>query len=344
MSGRPKIPMGVGKKSGAAVRAGAQKTPASVRLDWSDLQLFYEIARAGSIGAAAKAMGNSQPTISQHLRSMEERFGAQLFVRRREGLVLTEVGERIRGHVETMHQSALTIDRVARAHDARNEGRVKLSVTDAMAAFWLSPRLPDFQRLNPDITLSVNAGLWPAEALRDEVDLSLQFDECRDPDFVVTTIATVHYAAFASRSYLDLYGRPKTDAELASHRTIHHVAQTRQAETWDPTVTAIRTLWRADVETNSSAMTVAAARSGAGIAFLPTFFASLYHELEMVGDKPYGSLKLWLVYRQDIARIERVRRVLGWLRELYCQDANPWFRTEFVHPSQFPTPLVGGPL
>ena len=61
-------------------------------LDWSQQQSFVAVAERGSLSAAARATGGSQPTLSRHISQLEEQIGARLFERSRGGVVLTERG------------------------------------------------------------------------------------------------------------------------------------------------------------------------------------------------------------------------------------------------------------
>jgi DNA-binding transcriptional LysR family regulator len=305
------------------------------RIDWGDLRVFLAVAETGSFSGAAKVLGLTQPTVSRRLDDLESRLNAQLVVRGLQGAALTEAGELIRDHVVTMERSAQAIERLALSRDKRDEGRVRVSAPDGLAAFWLAPRLAEFQRENPKIAVTLDAGLWHNFELSSEIDLSLQFVESKHADHVITRMATYHYALFASPDYVRLYGAPRTLAEVADHRVIHHVAQRHQPETWRPKAAALQMLWSSQIETNSSAVAMIAARAGAGIAALPTMALSFAPELVMIGDEPLAKLTLWLVHHAEAAKTERVRRVMDWLKRIFDNRANPWFREEYVPPEEF---------
>lgn len=297
--------------------------------------MFLAVAETGSFSGAAKLLGLTQPTVSRRLDELEARLNAQLVIRGAQGVTLTEAGDLIRDHVVTMERSAQAIERLALSRDKRDEGRVRIAAPDGLAAFWLAPRLAEFQRENPKIAVSLDAGLWPNDEMRSEIDLSLQFDENKHHDNVATRLATYHYALFASPEYVRLYGKPRTLAEVADHRVIHHTAQTRQPDTWHPKAAALQTLWNSQIETNSSAAVVTAVRAGAGIAALPTGALTVAPELVMIGDGPMAKLTLWLVHHAEAAKVERLRRVIDWLGRIFDNRENPWYREEYVPPAEF---------
>ncbi|HVV34905.1 MAG TPA: LysR family transcriptional regulator [Vitreimonas sp.] len=324
------LPIGVDKNAN-----GEEALPASARADWSDLRVFLHVAESGSISAAARTLQMSQPTVSQRLRDLELRLNTQLVARGPQGVVLTEAGAKIRDQVAVMQRSAAAIDRLLRELDDRTEGRVKLTAPDGIGSFWIAPRIPALQRAHPGLTLSLDGGFWPDSPLRDDVDISIQYDARNFGEHVVEPLATVHYAPFAAQSYIDLYGAPKTQAELATHRTVHHAAVQLQKDTWDPKAEAARTLSSYNVETNCSATLVMSVLAGAGIAYLPTCAAAFIQGIVMLGEAPAASPKLYLVYDPAIARVARAERVLSWLKSIFACQANPWFGEVFVHPREF---------
>jgi len=319
---------------------GALALPASARADWSDLRVFLHVADTGSISAAAKTLQMSQPTVSQRLRELESRLNTQLVARGPQGVALTEAGAKIRDQVAAMQRSASAIDRLLREYDDKPEGRVKIAAPDGIGSFWIAPRIPSLQRANPGLTLSIDGGLWPDNPVQDEIDISVQYDARRFGEHVVEPLATVHYAPFAASSYLDLYGAPRSAAELATHRTVHHSAVQLQKERWDPKAEAVRTLSSYNVETNCSATLVMSVLAGAGIAFLPTCAAAFIPNIVMLGEAPSASPKLYLVYDPAIARVARAKSVLEWLKDSFDCAAFPCFADEFVHPREF-TMLAG---
>ncbi|WP_242600804.1 LysR family transcriptional regulator, partial [Erwinia billingiae] len=70
--------------------------PASIKLH--QLRAFVDVTRAGSIRAAARASNLSQPALTKSIQELEEVLGARLFIRRRQGVELTDVGDNFFQH------------------------------------------------------------------------------------------------------------------------------------------------------------------------------------------------------------------------------------------------------
>ena len=313
------------------------------RLDWNDVRTFLAVAECGSLNAAARLLGMTQPTISRRMEEFEYRLRAKLFDRSSRGVMLTEAGMMVRDLAQSMARLGGSIVRDIAGHDHSEIGRVRMTAPDGIAGFLLAPQLPKFQMANPQVQLTVDCGLWIGSMLESEPDLALENNETVGSDLVSMPIATQHYCAFASREYLDLYGTPKTLAEVAEHRTVFHTSHREQKSRWNPKAEAISVLTESQFVCNSSAATLQAIRSGAGIGALPTFVLAFAPELVMLDLEPLAHPILFLRHRPMIENQRRVKLVKDWLLQLFDSADQPWFREEFVHPDDFQRYLPEAP-
>jgi DNA-binding transcriptional LysR family regulator len=197
--------------------------------------------------------------------------------------------------------------------------------------------LPEFLRAHPKIDLSIDCGLWPDRPLDGDADMVLTYAEPTQPDAIAQPIAHLHYALFASREYVSLYGAPTSIEEVLHHPFVFHSAQTHQRELWGARTEAFSALMHKRIETNSSAVVVQAVLNGVGIAGMPTAIASVEPDLVMLDAVKVVPMKLWLVHHRDAARPARVRLVKDWLKSIFDARTRPWYRSEFVHPDDFAT-------
>src|SRR6059058_2068607 len=81
-------------------------------MDWDDVRVFLAVAREGSMRAAGRALGLSQPTIARRLAAFEATFGGQtLFDRLPEGLRLNAAGEQLVPAADSIEDAVLTLER-----------------------------------------------------------------------------------------------------------------------------------------------------------------------------------------------------------------------------------------
>ncbi len=305
------------------------------RADWSDVRIFWAVAELGSFGAAARALKLGLTTVTRAVDRLEQRLNARLVTRGPQGVTLTEAGSLAYDRALSMERVAEQLEREIADCEKAPEGRVKLVVPDGIAGFFLTPLLPEFIRANPKINLVIDCDLWPDRPLEGEADIALTFQEPRQADSVATPIAHFHYALCAAREYLDLYGRPKSVADILAHPYVHHVGHTHHRETWKPAYAAFIDLIQRRIETNSSAVSFAAVKQGSGIGLMPTAALAVDPSLVMIDTPDHPSLRLWLVHHRETGRSARVRRVIDWLKEVFDPKTKPWFRAEFMHPREF---------
>jgi DNA-binding transcriptional LysR family regulator len=311
------------------------------RADWSNLRVFFAVAHAGGINAAARALRLNPSTVTRAVEELERQLNVTLFLRGPRGVTLTEPGEVAFQRVRTMDTMAASLELEVADSETLPEGRVRLAAPDGVAGYFITPFLPEFLRAHPGLDLVIDCGLWPDRPLDGEADLSLTFSEPTQPDAVAQPIAHVHYALFASREYISLYGAPASIEEMLPHPYIHHSAQTHQKELWGPRVEAWQVLTHKRIETNSSAVVIQAVRNGIGIGAMPTAIASVEPDLVMLDVLKVGPAKLWLVHHRDAVRPARVRLVKDWLKSIFDARKRPWYRSEFVHPSDFAAQIEG---
>src|SRR5947208_1514646 len=95
-----------------------------VAMDWDDVRVFLAVAREGSMRAAGRALGLSQPTIARRLAAFDASFGgATLFDRLPEGLRLNDAGEQLVPAAESVEDAVLTLERPRAGSSGRSKRR-----------------------------------------------------------------------------------------------------------------------------------------------------------------------------------------------------------------------------
>lgn len=137
------------------------------------------VASAGSFTGAALALGLGQSAVSHAVARLERSLGVELFERRRDGVVPTAAGQAL---VDRVTPALAEIDAaVDAAMQSPADGTVTLSVSTSLAAYWLTPRLPEFKLAHPDIELRVLTTDTDREVGRDDADLWIPLGPVDDP-------------------------------------------------------------------------------------------------------------------------------------------------------------------
>lgn len=145
-------------------------------MELQQLRTFLEVGRRGNFTAAARVLHRTQPAISASIRGLERELGHRLFVRRRRGVVPTEVGLRLLRRAEDwLREMEGTIEEV-RTWGGLERGHLRLGTTDIPATHWLPPLLRSFLRRYPGIQLTVNvegSQTLVEQVLRGDLELAL---------------------------------------------------------------------------------------------------------------------------------------------------------------------------
>src|SRR5882762_1917015 len=150
------------------------------QMEWSDLRIFLAIAREGTLGAAARKLGLSQPTMGRRLRALERSIGQTLFQRTGDGFVLTDEGSTVLSHAERIEEEALAFERQLGGQDRQLDGMLRISSSDWFGAHLLTPVLAEFARLQPRVVVELLTDARLYSLPRREADLVFRitpFDE-----------------------------------------------------------------------------------------------------------------------------------------------------------------------
>lgn len=134
-----------------------------VGVDPRRLLVLLEVARAGSLGGAARVLGWTQPAVSQHVRRLEADAGTPLVVRAGRGVALTEAGLVLVRHAETVAAALAAAEQEVGALTGLLTGTVRLAVFPTAAAVLLPPVLADLLARAPRLDVGFTE-LEPPEA------------------------------------------------------------------------------------------------------------------------------------------------------------------------------------
>jgi DNA-binding transcriptional LysR family regulator len=303
---------------------------------WDDFRFFLAVNEAGSFSKAAGNLGVTQPTISRRIEHLEQQLGVRLFDRLPDGVALTSEGAGILDAAREIEDRVLDIQRSILGSDRGMEGSVRISVTDGLATYWMTPQLPAFQDQNPGISIEFNCSVEPADALRMETDLSIRFRKPEEADLVAVKLGTLHFVLWASPAYLERHGAPKTAQRLLHHRLLDHAAYYGDEGEWSKWLTLARAANLIIYRTNSSASMLSAIQNGLGIGLLPTYICETVAGIVPLSLDVRTYSNMWLTYHPDLREMPRMRVAIDWVRSLFDEAACPWFRDTF-HPPRPPS-------
>lgn len=177
----------------------------SINFDWNHAKAFLVTAEEGSLSAAARALGTTQPTLSRQVNALEESLGIALFERYGRGLELTPAGLKLVDYVKSMSEAANQFSLVASGQSESIEGNVVITASEATAAFVLPELIQPLRDKHPGITLEIIATNEASDLRRHEADIAIRTFRPLQPDLIAKRIRDVKAAFYAAPSYLQRF-------------------------------------------------------------------------------------------------------------------------------------------
>jgi DNA-binding transcriptional LysR family regulator len=271
-------------------------------MNWDDLRYFLAVARAGSLSAAGRHLGVSQPTVSRRLAAMEARLNTRLFDHIENRYVLTSAGEDMIATARNMEEQVADINRRMAGKDLRVTGELRVTCTEVLANLFLAPHLSEFVKRHPGIDLSVVCTFQHLSLNRREADVAIRVTG-KPPDTLVgRRLAKVAMGVYGGTG---LFRNGDDDADIEGLDWIGW-----QDETFNEMLTGshypkARIRHRVDDMLAMCSM----ARNGMGAVMLPCYVGDTDAGLRRIADAPIteGMMDLWVLSHPDVRRSARVR-------------------------------------
>jgi len=277
--------------------------------DWSLIQSFLAVAEAGSLSAAARNLGTSQPTIGRRIHELERSLGASLFRRQSQGMSLTAQGQVLIAPARAMRDAAQALGVAAAGQDLAFAGTVRITASVFMSLHTLPPILADLQRAEPEIRIELVPTDETRTLLFREADIALRMYRPTQLDVITRRLGEIPIGIFGATAYLDRAGRPKIRTDLMRHRFVGYdrddqiVAGFRAAgfmvdRNWFP------------MRCDDNVAYWALVRAGCGLGFGQRRIGladPLVEEIPLDLDIP--PMEVWLTAHEQIRQTPRIRRV-----------------------------------
>ena len=189
-------------------------------LDWTHIRAFLAVAETGSLSAAARALGLSQPTLGRHIRALEETTGNALFTRSPRGFDLTDLGLALRPQAEAMRAAAQAMELAAAGRDTRTAGPVRLTASVYVAVYLLPPILARLRQDHPEIEIELVPSDRSENLLFHEADIALRMYRPEQLEMVTRHLGDLPLGLYAAPGYLSRKGTPQDFTEILDHDVI----------------------------------------------------------------------------------------------------------------------------
>lgn len=285
---------------------------------WDLYRSFLAVASEGSLSAAARMLGMTQPSLGRHVRQLEATLGVALFTRSPQGLALTEVGAELAEHARGMAVASAALRRAASGGRQEVRGVVRITCSEVVGGEVLPAMLAGLRRQQPGIVIELSLSDAAEDLLRKDADIAVRMLRPSQAALVARRVGAVGLGLFAHRRYLKERGTPRTLADLHQHALIGFDSETPALRAMRSRVPGGEVYAREHfaLRTDSPLAQLAALRAGYGIGACHRALARRERQLVPVLPKAFGlELDTWLVMHEDQRTNRRVRLVYDYLFE-----------------------------
>ena len=291
--------------------------------DWTLTRSFLAVAECGSLSAAARRIGLSQPTLGRHIAEMEAKLGLQLFTRKPRGLETTEAALALLPHAVAMRDAAAGFALAAAGRESGLQGTVRLTASRIVAAHLLPPILATLRASHPMIDIE----LVPSDTSENlhfrEADIALRMYRPTQDNVVTRHLADMPIALYAAKSLIERCGMPETLEELLAMdfvgfdrsdlilRTMAGLGVHRRREDFALRCDDQLVYWQL-------------VRAGLGVGAMQRLIAQA--DPQVVEVAPFvhlPALPMWLAAPEALRQTPRIRAVLDHLARAFRAPPNP---------------------
>lgn len=288
---------------------------AAIRFDWNQVRAFLATAETGSLSAAARALGLTQPTLSRQVSGLEEDLGVTLFQRGHRAMQLTTAGLELLEHVRAMGEAATRVSLTASGQSRSIVGKVSITTTNLFAIYHLPAILQRIRQAAPGIELEVITANEVRDLRRREADIAVRHARPEDGDLIARRIASTTAHLYASRHYLEQLGPLQHPSDLVQAEFIGF----ENPERLVPRLQAMGIPVRREqfkVYTASGSLILALMAQGLGIGIVTRDVAEHWPMLEPVlPELPPIDVPTWLVTHRELHTSRRIRLVFDLIAE-----------------------------
>jgi LysR family transcriptional regulator for bpeEF and oprC len=299
--------------------------------------VFINVVETRNFSATARARGVSTSAVSAAVQRLEQKLAVRLLNRTTRRVLPTPEGlefyQRCKQIIADLEQAEISVGRSGRLPS----GRVRIGMPSALGRMWVIPRLPDFLKAYPSVSLEVVIGDFFTAQSREGLDVSIQVGELPPSRMIVRKLASVDYVLCGAPKYLREHGGPQSPGDLKDHVCLsYRRPRNGQIRQWRfKRGKGVETLMPGNRAVfNSGEALISAANSGLGLAQVAEYYARPEFEMgrlvELMRDYASYAYDISVVYEQRRRIAPRLRVFVDFLIEIF--DPPPW-RRESADPS-----------
>ncbi|MET3131121.1 DNA-binding transcriptional LysR family regulator [Oxalobacteraceae bacterium GrIS 1.11] len=272
---------------------------------WEWYRTFLKVLEAGSLSAAGRAMGLTQPTVGRHIDNLETALGLKLFIRSFDGFAPTDAALELQPYAAGVAATTAALRRVASSHGTGVRGAVRLTASEVISVEVLPPILAALRKEHPALTIELVMSNRADDLLHREADIAVRMFQPVQDALVAKRVGGIEVGLHAHQRYLEAHGSPQSIAGLADHALIgfdYESAYVRRLQEQFPWFSRAALAFRAD----SDLAQLAAIRAGFGIGICQSALAAQDKALVRLLPAQFSiMMDTWVAMHEDLRQSPR---------------------------------------
>jgi LysR family transcriptional regulator for bpeEF and oprC len=291
--------------------------------------VFLSVVETHNFSETARSLGVTTSAVSAAVLRLEQKLAVRLLNRTTRRVSTTPEGlefyQRCKQIIADLEQAEISVSRSGRLPS----GRLRIGVPSALGRMWLIPRLSEFTKAYPAVSLEIVTGDFLAASSRESLDAAIQVGELPSSRMIVRKLASVDYVVCAASKYLLESGTPRTPGDLKNHACLSYRrprnGQIRQWRFGRGKSAETLTIAGAMV-LNSGEALIAAANAGFGLIQVAEYYARpdlmAGNLVEVLAGYKTRAHDISVVFQQRKRTAPRLRVFIDFLIDMF--DKPPW--------------------
>ncbi|MEM6482969.1 MAG: LysR family transcriptional regulator [Pseudomonadota bacterium] len=274
---------------------------------WDDLRIFLAVARTESLSRAGRSLKIDPATVSRRIARLEQVYGMPLFAKSPTGYTLTDMGQRLLGHVARAETALQEAADAMTGQTSGLSGTIRIGAPDGVANFLLPQICTAIAESNPELDLQIIAQPRVFSLTKREADMVIAVSPPQTGRLTVQKITDYKLYLCAMRNYLERHPPIKTLEDLRGHRMIGYIPDMIYDTELDYlSETGVK---RVTLGSNSVAVQMNWIRQGGGVGIVHDFARRAVPDLtRILPETTELTRSFYLVRHADDRRLDRLNR------------------------------------
>lgn len=273
--------------------------------NWEWYRSFLQVMETGSLSAAGRALGLTQPTVGRHIDNLEAALALTLFTRSFDGFAPTDAALELRPYAAGIAATAAALRRAASGHGAGVRGTVRVTASEVIGVEVLPPILAALHGEHPELVIELVLSNRADDLLHREADIAVRMFQPVQQALVARRVGRIELGLHAHKRYLAARGVPRSMEALSGHALIgfdQENAYIRRFQEKAPEFSRDRFAFRAD----SDLAQLAAIRAGLGIGVCQSALAARDKQLVRILHRQFSlTMDTWIAMHEDLRESAR---------------------------------------